>query len=161
MRGDCSVQTAERGARSLPLVSSSSFLEGGYGQGSSGQTLLEVPREIGSNRDVRLDPSPASTWATRSPQRLFREVGNYGVTAMKRREGSSPLTSSEEAADEAMNTLTQLFSSRELANKAHFRCSIDGPIDLDVLFESVLDEVFGRDPSSDYKHWVRRLFEWA
>jgi hypothetical protein len=77
---------------------------------------------------------------------------------MKLREGSSPLTPSEDAADEAVNALVRLFSSRQIANKAHFRCSIDGPTDLDVLFESALDDAFGRDLGSDYKRWIRRLY---
>jgi hypothetical protein len=77
---------------------------------------------------------------------------------MKRHEEDLPVTHSEDAANEAANALTRLFSSREIANKAHFRCSIDGPTDSDVLFESVLDDVFGRDAGSDYKRWVRRLY---
>jgi hypothetical protein len=77
---------------------------------------------------------------------------------MKRREGSLPLTHSEDAAAKAVNALGHLFSSRDIANKAHFRCSTEGPTDLDVLFESVLDDVFGRDPSRDYKRWIRSLF---
>jgi len=77
---------------------------------------------------------------------------------MNQSEGNSSPGQNESAADEAMKALTRLFSSRKLASKAHFRCSIDGPTDLDVLFESALDDVFGRDPSNDYKRWVSRLF---
>jgi hypothetical protein len=75
---------------------------------------------------------------------------------MKRRERASPPTRGKEAAHEAV--LKDLFSFREITNKAHFRCRVDGPTELDVLFESVLDEVFGCDPSSDYKCWVRKLY---
>jgi hypothetical protein len=76
---------------------------------------------------------------------------------LKRREGSPPLTHSEEAADES--ALAHLLSFREITSKAHFRCSVDGPTEFDVLFESILDEVFGRDPSSAYKCWIRKLYQ--
>jgi hypothetical protein len=39
------------------------------------------------------------------------------------------------------------------------RCSVEGPDDLDVLFESIIDDQFGHDPNSEYKQWVRRLYE--
>jgi hypothetical protein len=72
-------------------------------------------------------------------------------------ERNPPQDRKEDAAEAAMKALTHLFSSRKLANRAHFRCGIDGPTDFDILFQSVLDDVFGREPNSAYKCWVRRL----
>jgi hypothetical protein len=77
---------------------------------------------------------------------------------MDESERKSPQGLKGSSADEAMKALTRLFSSREIAAKAHFRCSIEGPTDFDVLFESMLDQLFGRNPSSNYKCWVRRLY---
>jgi hypothetical protein len=73
-------------------------------------------------------------------------------------EGNSSPGQNESAADEAMSALTRLFSVPNLATKAYFRCGIDGPTDLDMFFESTFDDLFGRDPDSDYKCWVRRLY---
>jgi hypothetical protein len=70
---------------------------------------------------------------------------------MSQSEGHSWPGHNESAADEAMKALRRLFSEPNLATKAHFRCSIDGPTDLSVFFESMLDDVFGRDPNGDYK----------
>ena len=64
----------------------------------------------------------------------------------------------ESEADQAMRVLTQLFSTPEVKAKAHRRCGINGPTEIDMLFETVLDDVFGRDPNSDYKRWIRRLY---
>ena len=63
------------------------------------------------------------------------------------------------AADEAMAKLVELFSDPSLAYKAQFRCGIEGPTEIDVLFESIIDEQYGYDPNSEYKRWVRRLYE--
>jgi hypothetical protein len=69
-----------------------------------------------------------------------------------------PQGQNEDTADEAMKALTHLFSSPEIATKVHYRSGIGGPTDLDFLFESVLDDVFGRETNSGYKCWVRRLY---
>jgi hypothetical protein len=53
----------------------------------------------------------------------------------------------------------ELFSDPSLASKAQFRCCVEGPDDFDVLFESIIDDQFGHDPNSEYKQWVRRLYE--
>ena len=63
------------------------------------------------------------------------------------------------AVDAAMRKLKELFSDPAIAAQARFRCSTEGPDDIDVLFESILDEQYGYDPSSEYKQWVRRLYE--
>ena len=63
------------------------------------------------------------------------------------------------AADAAMRKLKELFSDPAIASQARFRCSTEGPDDIDVLFESIIDDQFGHDPNSEYKHWVRRLYE--
>jgi hypothetical protein len=63
------------------------------------------------------------------------------------------------AADEAMAKLAELFSDPSLPSKAQLRCSVEGPDDLDVLFESIIDDQFGHDPNSEYKQWVRRLYQ--
>ena len=63
------------------------------------------------------------------------------------------------AADEAMRELVELFSDPNLPSKARFRCGVEGPDEFDVFFESILDEQFGYDPHSEYKQWVRRLYE--
>jgi hypothetical protein len=57
-----------------------------------------------------------------------------------------------------MKALTQLFSSRELATKVHFRCGVNGPTEFDIFFESIGDDLFGRDPSTEYKRWIRQLY---
>ncbi len=67
-------------------------------------------------------------------------------------------SSTESEADEAMIALTRIFSDPKLPSNAHFRCSIDGPTELDLFFEAILDETFGHDPNSKYKCWVRRLY---
>jgi len=62
------------------------------------------------------------------------------------------------AADEAMAKLVELFSDPSLASKAQFRCCVDGPTEFEVLLESIVDEQFGYNPNSEYKHWVRGLY---
>ena len=62
------------------------------------------------------------------------------------------------AADAAMRKLKELFSDPAIATQARFRCSTEGPDDIDVLFESILDDQFGYDPNSKYKSWVRHLY---
>jgi hypothetical protein len=62
------------------------------------------------------------------------------------------------AVDEALTKLTEIFSDPSLASKARFRCGTGGPDELDVLFESIIDDQFGHDPNSEYKQWVRRLY---
>jgi hypothetical protein len=63
------------------------------------------------------------------------------------------------AAEEAMAKLVELFSDPSLPSKARFRCPVEGPDEFDVLFESIIDDQFGHDPNSEYKRWVRRLYE--
>jgi hypothetical protein len=69
----------------------------------------------------------------------------------------SPTEISPEA-DAAMTALTELFSDPKIRRTASFRCCTEGPTEFDVLFESITDEVFGYDPNSEYKSWVRRLY---
>ena len=57
-----------------------------------------------------------------------------------------------------MRKLKELSSDPGIATQARFRCSTEGPDDIDVLFESILDDQFGYDPNSEYKSWVRRLY---
>jgi hypothetical protein len=73
-------------------------------------------------------------------------------------ERKSPLKHIESAADEAMKALTQLFSSGELSAKVHFHSGLDSPTVFDMFFESMRDDLFGPDPNSDYKCWVKRLY---
>jgi hypothetical protein len=76
------------------------------------------------------------------------------IVWMDQPERKSPLNDNESAAsaaDEAMKALTQLFSSRELATKVHFRCGVNGPTEFNIFFESIGDDLFGRDPSTEYK----------
>jgi hypothetical protein len=63
------------------------------------------------------------------------------------------------AADQAMAELVELFSDPSLPSKARFRCPVEGPDEFDVLFESIIDDQFGHDPNSEYKQWVRRLYQ--
>jgi hypothetical protein len=63
------------------------------------------------------------------------------------------------AADQAMAKLVELFSDPSVLSQARFRCCTEGPDEFDVFFESILDEQFGYDPHSEYKRWVRRLYE--
>ena len=62
-------------------------------------------------------------------------------------------------ADAAMKKLVELFSDPSLPSKARLRCSVEGPDDFDVLFESIIDDQFGHDPNSEYKRWVKRLYK--
>jgi hypothetical protein len=66
-------------------------------------------------------------------------------------------SSKENEADEAMKALTRIFSDPKLPSKAHLRCSVDGPTELDLLFATI-HEAFCLDPSSSYKCWIRRLY---
>jgi hypothetical protein len=59
-------------------------------------------------------------------------------------------------ADAAMRALKELFSDPKIRSTASFRCCTEGPTEFDVLFESIMDEVFG---DSEYKQWVRRLHD--
>ena len=61
-------------------------------------------------------------------------------------------------ADAAMKKLVELFSDPGLASQARLRCSVEGPDDFDLLFETIIDDQFGHDPNSEYKQWVRRLY---
>jgi hypothetical protein len=63
------------------------------------------------------------------------------------------------AADQAMRELVELFSDPAVVARAHFRCSTEGPTDIEAVMESILDEQFGYDPNSEYKRWIRRLYE--
>ena len=58
----------------------------------------------------------------------------------------------------AMKKLVELFSDPSLASQARLRCSVEGPDDFDLLFETIIDSQFGHDPNSEYKQWVRRLY---
>jgi hypothetical protein len=69
-----------------------------------------------------------------------------------------PRGSKEHEVEEAMKALTQLFSS-ESADQRHFCCGVGGPTEFELWFESVCDDLFGHDPNSDYKCFVRRLYE--
>jgi hypothetical protein len=60
------------------------------------------------------------------------------------------------AADEAMRKLVELFSDPNLPLKARFRCGVEEPDEFDVLFESIMEEVF---VDSEYKQWVKRLHD--
>jgi hypothetical protein len=62
-----------------------------------------------------------------------------------------------EAADRAMNELVELFSNPRVRRHAHFKCCTDGPTEFDLWFESLLDEMFGAEPESEYKQWLDRL----
>jgi hypothetical protein len=62
-------------------------------------------------------------------------------------------------ADQAMTSLTELFSTPEAKAKAYRRCAINGPTEIDVALETAFDEVFGHNANSDYKLWGRQLYE--
>ena len=69
------------------------------------------------------------------------------------------MSSSEDAEfDEAMKALKRIFSDPKLTAKAHFRCRVEGPTEIDELLESIMDETFGPHPRSSYKRWVARLY---
>jgi hypothetical protein len=68
-----------------------------------------------------------------------------------------PIEISPEA-DAAMRKLVELFSDPAMTARAHFRCSTEGPVEFEVLFESILDEQFGYNPNCEYKRWVRSLY---
>jgi hypothetical protein len=62
-------------------------------------------------------------------------------------------------ADAAMAELVKIFSDPNLPTKPRFRCGVDGPDEFDVMFESIIDEQYGYDPNSEYKQWVKRLYD--
>jgi hypothetical protein len=64
----------------------------------------------------------------------------------------------ETETDEAMKALTALFSDPQISTRAQFRCAIEGPTEIDILWESALSDVFGDDAGSVYRHWVSRLY---
>ena len=65
----------------------------------------------------------------------------------------------ERDVDQAMKALARLFSAPKVKAKAPHSCDISGPTELDVVLEAALDAVFGRNPNSDYKWWIRRLYK--
>ena len=67
-------------------------------------------------------------------------------------------SSEDDEVGEAMEALTRIFSDPQLTAKAYFRCSVDGPTEIDRLFESIMDETFGLNARSKYKRWVTRLY---
>jgi len=67
-------------------------------------------------------------------------------------------SSEDDEIDQAMKALTRIFSDPKLTEKAHFRCSVDGPTEIDRLFESIIGEAFGVHARSKYKRWVSRLY---
>jgi len=62
------------------------------------------------------------------------------------------------ALDAAMRELKELFSNPAVVSQARLCCSTEGPTEVDVMFESIIDEQYGYDPNSEYKRWVRRLY---
>jgi hypothetical protein len=60
------------------------------------------------------------------------------------------------AAEEACAELVRIFSDPNLPFKPRFRCSVEGPDEFDVMFESIMEEQFG---DSEYKQWVKRLYD--
>jgi hypothetical protein len=69
--------------------------------------------------------------------------------------GEPPIEISAEA-DAAMEALKELFSDPKIRNTASFRCCTEGPDELEVMFESVMEELFGE---GEYKQWVKRLYD--
>jgi hypothetical protein len=59
----------------------------------------------------------------------------------------------------AMAELVKIFSDPKLQSTASFRCHTEGPNEFDVMFESIMEEQFGYDPNTEYKRWIRRLYE--
>jgi len=92
-------------------------------------------------------PRDPNQVARKSAGQMMRELEEKPTPAYQERE-----------ADLAMKALTQLFSAPEAKAKAHHRCSISGPTEIDVLIEAALDDAFGSTPNSDYKRWIRRLY---
>ena len=66
--------------------------------------------------------------------------------------------SAASAADEAMTALTRLFSSGRVFTNAYFRCSIDGPTEFDLFYDSMRSEPFACNLPTDYKIWIMRLY---
>jgi len=66
-----------------------------------------------------------------------------------------PIEISPEA-DAAMRELVELFSDPSFPLRPRFRCGVEGPDEFDVMFESIMEEVFG---DSEYKQLVKRLHD--
>jgi hypothetical protein len=75
---------------------------------------------------------------------------------MKRALNDPPTEEILPEADAAMAELVKIFSDPNLPTKPRFRCSVEGPDEFDVMFESIMEEQFG---DSEYREWVRRLYE--
>lgn len=78
---------------------------------------------------------------------------------MSELEEKSTIARNESDADQGMESFAQLILAPEVKAKAHHRCGVGGPTELNVVFEEALDHVFGRDPNSEYKRWIRRLYK--
>ena len=73
--------------------------------------------------------------------------------------GEEPPIEISPQADAAMRELKELFSNPAVTSRASFRCNTEGPTEIDVMFESIIDEQYGYDSNSEYKRWVRRLYK--
>ena len=63
---------------------------------------------------------------------------------------------SNDSADRAFEALFELFSDKRLSSRRHMRCPIDHPpTDFDEIWDSVLDDLCGRDV--EYDIWVDDL----
>ena len=71
--------------------------------------------------------------------------------------GAEPKRSVEEIADEGFRGLTEIFSDPKLRGRAHFRCSLEGPSEIDLALHRAIDEVFGCE-EHEYERWVERLY---
>ncbi len=55
-----------------------------------------------------------------------------------------------------MEALKELFSDPKVRSTASFRCCTEGPDELEVTFESIMEEQFA---DCEYKQWVKRLYD--
>jgi len=63
----------------------------------------------------------------------------------------------EEIADEGFRGLTKIFCDPKFRGHAYFKCSIEGPSEIDLMIHRAIDEVFGCE-DHEYEQWVERLY---
>jgi hypothetical protein len=67
----------------------------------------------------------------------------------------SSASDSNRKADEAFQALFELFSSEKVRRHAHRSCPIDGPSELDLMWETAMENSYA--PNLEYRAWVDDL----
>lgn len=57
--------------------------------------------------------------------------------------------------NEAVTALGELFSNPNVRHPAFFRCSVDGPTEIERVVQAAFDQILG--PDEEREEWIRRL----